>query len=39
MHALVPSFDNGGGTFDKLGQIVSENNSVSWTIADKSLNT
>ncbi|KAG2375414.1 uncharacterized protein HKW66_Vig0164320 [Vigna angularis] len=34
MHALVPSFGNGGGTLDKLDQIVSENN-----IADKrSLN-
>ncbi|CAJ1924372.1 unnamed protein product [Sphenostylis stenocarpa] len=39
MHALVPSFDNGGGTLDKLGQIMSENNSVGWAIADKrSLN-
>jgi len=34
MHALVPSFGNGGGTLDKLDQIMSENN-----IADRrSLN-
>ncbi|KAG5090146.1 hypothetical protein JHK86_002758 [Glycine max] len=39
MRALVPSFDNGGGTLDKLGQIMSENNFVGCPTADKrSLN-
>ncbi|XP_020237088.1 uncharacterized protein LOC109816465 isoform X2 [Cajanus cajan] len=37
--ASVPSFDNGGGTLDKVGQIMSENEFVGCPTADKrSLN-
>ncbi|RDX93277.1 Gamma-tubulin complex component 6, partial [Mucuna pruriens] len=35
MCASVPSFDNGGGTLDKLGQIMSENEFVGCPTADK----
>ncbi|KAK7405823.1 hypothetical protein VNO78_07433 [Psophocarpus tetragonolobus] len=39
MCALVPSFDNAGGTLDKHGQIMSENNFFDCPTADKrSLN-
>ncbi|XP_027360926.1 uncharacterized protein LOC113869026 [Abrus precatorius] len=38
-HASVPSFDNDGGTLDKLGQIMSEDKSTGCPAADKkSLN-
>nr|KYP45098.1 hypothetical protein KK1_033380 [Cajanus cajan] len=33
--ASVPSFDNGGGTLDKVGQIMSENEFVGCPTADK----
>ncbi|GAU29528.1 hypothetical protein TSUD_115500, partial [Trifolium subterraneum] len=36
MHAPVPSVDNGGGTLDKLGQLMSEDEPIVRPTADKS---
>jgi gamma-tubulin complex component 6 len=36
MHTPVPSFDNGGGTLDKLGQLMSEDEPIVCATADKS---